>query len=274
DFTSFEAGVRRYFVPFYSWIRNNAGFQVRQLLSNPKSIALAPKLHEAMEEAFAGESRVPRSMRPRWMLDALAIQVSTDPESRSAVMGINTLPMGDAIALLSPLAAGPGEGVQGVLKHFASGLNPVIRAPLEIGAGREFFSGRDIGPNELSGDLSLGQHLTGQFRPVREVKAIERAGERGASAVAGRFLLGGRFQEFTDERLARQRLRELQEREKQLRSAFRRAESSGNVATSQRARVELMAVYAEMRRAGFEEDVPNWAASQLDAMEAAQVNAP
>jgi hypothetical protein len=259
DFTEVERNVFRRVVPFYSWMRSNLGYQINMLMERPGYAALAPKIKAAMEESIAGESVVPEEMRPGWMRDSLATQIGKDKDSRFAVMlGNGVLPQTDVFNIMAPLV-----GTDGALKfihYLTSGINPVISLPLQLGSGLEFFSGRTIG-SDLTSDLSVGEFLGNQVRPVAEVGRVGRALERSPAEGAARAVVGGRVQAFDEQRVESSRERELREEEVALRSAVRRAERLGE--SSLEARARLLKHYEKMGKLGF--DAPRWAEEQLQA---------
>jgi hypothetical protein len=244
-------------VPFYSWMRSNLGYQINMLMERPAYAALAPKLKAAIEEAIAGEQTVPEEMRPGWMRDSLATQIGKDRDSRFAVMlGNGVLPQTDVFNIMAPLV-----GTEGALKfihYFTSGLNPVLSIPLQLGSGLEFFSGRTIG-TDMTSDLSVGEFLGNQVRPLAEISRLGRAFDRSPAEGVARAVVGGRVQAFDEQRVESSRERELREKEVALRSAVRRAERLGQ--SSLEARARLLKHYELMARLGFE--TPNWAESQL-----------
>jgi hypothetical protein len=247
--------------PFYSWMRLNGAYQIKLLLERPIYAGSFPLVQNAVEEAIAGDQRVPTHARPGWMRNQLAIMVGQ--EDRSALMLGQTLPIEQALAAIQGVT-GP-EGVQDFVRYFVNSTNPLIRGAAEFGVGREFFSGRTIGPGE---DVEIGQFLTNQIRPIREVgKVSQTLSEQGVGPAVTRSLLGGRVQPATDERLAISREREFTEREQKLRRAVARAERTGDKATSLVRRAELLSLYQAMQQGGF--DIPNWAAERLAQMGAA-----
>lgn len=253
--TRVEAGLFRTAFPFYSWIRNNGAYQIKKLLERPGFTAAFPKLQNAIEEAIAGDEKVPQNLRPTWMRNALALQIGTDPEKRSALLFGGGLPAADVFQYLAPITG--TAGALDFLHYFTSNLNPVISAPLQLGAGQEFFSGRTIGPDVESADLSAGEFLRNQVRPFAEIGKIGKAFRQGGiSAAAGRAVLGGRIQDFSEQRLRSTKLREFKDKEQRIRAAISRAERSGDKDTSLKARVKLLEMYNAMIEAGLEEGVP------------------
>jgi hypothetical protein len=243
------------------------------LFERPVYAANFPRLRDRMEEAFAGEERVPRWARPSWMREQLALQIGTDPQKRWSVLLRSGVPIGDAF---EALAATQGvEGVQDFFQYMIGSGNPVWKAPIEIAAGREIFSRREIGATTEEGDLSVKDFLLSQIRPLRETGiGLERPGPlarefgRGTAAGLSRLAIGGRAQSFDDERLRSTLVREFTDVERRLRIAIRRAERENQPEVSLKARVRLMSLYERMLEVGLADDVPKWAKEQLSALAA------
>lgn len=262
DFTRVEERAFRRLFPFYSWMRNNIGYQVAMLGQRPSYAALMSKLQPALEELMAGEGAVPDGQRPSWLRNALAVQVGTDPNHRFALTLGTLLPQGDLLQVLSPILG--TDGALNFMHYFSSNLTPNLTVPLQLGTGTEFFSGRSIGGDNLSGDMSAGEMLRSQVRPLAEIGNISRAYQQGGLTQAiGRGVLGGRVQSFDQNRLDSSVRREFRDREERLRSAIRRAERRGDSDTSLEARARLMDLYRDALKRGLEDVVPAWAEEQL-----------
>jgi hypothetical protein len=267
DLSHVENEWLRLFLPFYSWLRLSGGYYLHQMLENPALLAVAPKLKENLEEALVGEAAVPEHLRPSWMREQMAIQIAENPKSRQAIMSGTAWPTETALQVLSGVTGGI-EGAQDFMHYMVSSLNPAIRGGAELATGQEFFTGRSIGPDEFSGDLSATEFVLGQVRPLREfgvgsqrISPLARAAESGVAGVAGRLALAGRIQNFDDERLHQTKLREFKDKETGIRRAISRAESNNR--PSIEGRVRLLALYREMVESGFEADVPKWARETL-----------
>lgn len=261
---------RRYLknvVPFWAWTKNNLAYQVQLLLERPAYAAAVPRLRDALEEAIAGESRVPTHLRPNWMQQALAMQIGSDPEDRFSVLLGQSIPAAEVYQVLQ--GATGEEGMLDALHYFGSQTNPLVSALFQLGGKREFFSGREIGP---TGDVSTGEFLARQIRPINElgfgiVKGkIPAAFERSVGEGVGRSLIGGRIQSFTQERLESGKLREFKQEEEQLRRRIRKAETAGDREGSLKARVDLLLLYRDMTNAGLEAETPAWARRTLPGL--------
>lgn len=267
DMTDIERKTFRRLLPFYAWIKNNAMFQTKLLLEKPIIAGSFPLLHNAVEEAIDGESRIPMSQRPNWMRQQMALQVGSDPDERFMLMLGSALPLEQSLVAGSAAmgAATLDQGqVQDFVRYIGSSLNPIVRLPIEWAAGRELFSGREVGPGDSFSDVTLPGSIAGTIRPLREIPRLVRTfGESGVGAGVARTLLGGRVQAAGQERIETSKLREYREEEERVRRAIRRFEYQGEERESLKARARLLRLYSDMLRAGFESEVPKWAQNQL-----------
>ncbi len=268
--TKTENAVFRRMFPFWAWMKNNGALQVRTLFEHPAFAASFPRVRNAIEEMLAGEQRVPMSQRPGWMQNALAMQVGGNPDSQSAVLLAGAVPQGD---LFQYLAGTMGvAGAQDFLHTFVSGLNPAFSTAYAIGAKTDPFSGRSIGPDPYSADMTVGQYVRGQVRPLAELGPegkVYKAFGRSVKEGIGRLALGGSLQDFSAPRLRQQKLREYTDQIAGIRHAFSRYEAAGDHEGSLRARVRLLSLYSEMLSNGFDEGVPPWAKKQLPTLQGA-----
>jgi hypothetical protein len=262
NLTNLEAKFR-VLMPFYSWIRNNTGYQVKNFLRRPAYAAAFPKTKEALEEFSAGEEKLPEAARPRWMRESLAIQFGSDPETRSAFLAGSRLPVEQLYRLLAIT-----QGQQGILdtaNYIGSMVNPFAGASASLAFGRELFSGREIGPD---GDRSIPEYLGSLFRPLNEVQRIGGSLAEGKPIQAlSRVFLGGGVQDMSDDRVRAQVLRDYTDKVERLRRKIRRNERGGNAAVSQEARAELLQVYRAMIQGGLGDEVPKWAIEQIKILE-------
>lgn len=286
DLTTTEATKLRPLFPFYSWLRASGPNMLEKLVTEPRYFASLPKLHEAFEELAAGENTVPRHMRPRWLQEQLAIQWGTDPEMRSALTVGTIIPQEQALRVAAGALGAPGAiaemfgfgfpfdgtDLMDAFDFLLSSTGPTFKTAIDLGTGRESFTGREIGPRAGEGDITLSEYLIGQIRPLKELGVgsarqgpIQRSFDEGIGTGVGRLLLGGRIQpHLQEERRAASVLREMQEKEKRIRRAIAVAEREGNKKASQSSRAALLRVYADyMTNGGDPADVPKWAREQL-----------
>lgn len=261
--TQFERSTMRRLLPFYSWLKNNGMYQAKMLMERPIYVGALPVFQRALEEAINGDEVIPMNRRPQWMREALAIQLGTNPDTRTAITAGTWLPQEQGV-LLGKAATGGLAGAQSAMKDLVSGVNPFIRTFGEIATGRQVFSGKSIGPTTDTADISIPDAILSQIRPLREAQKIVRTGqETGIGGAAARALVGGRTQPFTDKRIQTSVAREFADEEAKLRNAIRTAEFKDDHATSLRLRVKLLKLYEAKKRAG--QKVPKWSEKYLQA---------
>lgn len=267
DYSDASKVERTYFkriFPFWSWIRNNGAYQMDLLLRRPIYAGSLPLLKNAIEEMAAGDDRLPEYMRPNWMREQMAMQIGQG-EDRMFFLPRSMVPSEQMAQFLEPITG--AAGAQDFMHYFANSLNPLGTKPLEFATGHEFFSGRSIGTDPLTSEVTSGGILTDLIPPIGEAgKVVKATRDRGAAAGAERFLLGGRIQAGGDERLHRMKLRDFKEEEEALRRTITRSEGDGDHATSVKARVRQFQLWKRMEQAGFENEVPQWARRQLTAL--------
>ena len=286
DFTSAEATVLRPILPFYSWLRASGPNMLEKLFREPRYFSSIPKLQEAVEELAAGENTVPRHMRPRWLQQQLAIQIGTDPELRSALTIGTIIPQEQALRVATGALGAPGAIAEAfgfdapfdgadfmdAADFLLGSTGPAFKTFIDLGTGRESFTGREIGPNTTEGDISLTEYLLGQIRPFREFGVgsaregpLQRSFGEGIGTGVARLAIGGRLQpHLREERRASSVLREMRDKERRIRRSIAVAEREGNERASIGSRAALLRLYADyIENGGDAGDVPRWARDQL-----------
>lgn len=287
DLTSFEANTLRPLIPFYSWLRASMPAFVSKGIRDPKVLSAVPKIQTGMEELFAGEERLPRHMRPRWIQETMGIQLGTDPNSRSALLLGTLLPQEQALQAATGVLGGlsialPGD--TGILdfdgRDFMDGAqwlfsqaSPAVRVPVELAAGREIFSRRDIGTRPGEGELTLNDYLLNQIRPLKEYGLGVRTGKtteafsRSVGEGVGRALIGGRLQpSLQEDRRTTALFFELKDIEAEMRKAVRLAENQGDDERVTKLKFRLLGEYQKyLQRGGDPTGVPAWARDDLAA---------
>ena len=283
DMTQFENRTLRALMPFYAWLRGSMPAMLLNLRDDPMYFSIMPKGFEAIEELLAGEEQVPRHRRPRWINETLGVQIGADPETRKVLLAGTLLPQEQALQVLSGGAGlagtfAPGDqgfGARELMEFLDFGLGqmgPAVKVPLELGLGRETFSGRTIGPSSTEGDISINEYALGQVRWLRETGvgsvrdgALQRSFEEGIGSGIGRLTIGGRLQPGLQEDRRQYGIRrDMSEREEQIRRAFNLAQREGDRDAMLRARDELMSLYRDfLRSGGAPGDIPKWAREDL-----------
>lgn len=272
DMTRGESGVLRRFFPFYSWLRNSGFYSLRMLMEDPKYIAMVPHLRDAVEEAVAGEEAVPRHLRPSWMRDQLAVQIGTDPDTRSALL-LGTMMVQDVGMRAAAGAAAPltgGAGFHELVKLVSSSLNPAVNTVVALATQRDPYTGRRLSYEEFEGDMHAREYAMSQFRPMRELGVgtgraggLGRAAERGPGHLLGRVAIAGRLVPFSRGYADFQIARERRERIESMLARHRLAQREGRAGEAADVRARIMATYRQMLTQGLGDHVPRWARKQL-----------
>jgi len=259
DVTRFEQLVGTRVFPFYRWMRGNIALQLQLFMQKPAIAASFPKLKAAIEQAFDAEQSVPEELRPRWMKDNVAVQLTARPDAKFALLSLFT-PIQDLLEVGQSTMG--GDGFADMLKYFVSSTSPLIKAPAELAVGREVFTDREIGDPAL-GKISRMQYLAQQLRPFREASRIYEAAGSPEQTAAGlaldtvrRLSVGGRVQATSDAKLESRLMFESGETASQLRRSIKRAAAEGDTATAQALSVRLVEVYRNLWDLGIYDSVP------------------
>ncbi len=134
----FEREVMRRVIPYYGWMRNNTPMMLKQLLEKPGGevgaslrLAAAGRQHEGYLPPYVGEGL------------AIPLGAGTpgaDGSQTSRYLSHFGLPFEDAF---SELSGGP-DALQRTLQKSIAQTNPLIKMPIEMAAGKQMYSGRDL----------------------------------------------------------------------------------------------------------------------------------
>src|SRR5690606_12752161 len=110
----------------------------------------------ALAQVVRGQGRIQREneFTPESVAGTTAIPLGKDDGNLRFLTGLG-LGFEDPLSLLRP-GAGPTDFAQNTFGELAGRLNPLIKMPMELAAGRQFFSGRDL--DEL--DSGIGRIIS------------------------------------------------------------------------------------------------------------------
>lgn len=155
-----ERGVFRRLFPFWTWARKNAERQIRNLYENPGRIATQTKV-------FAGDRGPDGELLPEYMRGQLNSKIRSGPDGEVWLTNMD-LP----IANLDILWAG---GFGKTFKEQIGMLTPILKTPMEIGSGQEFFTGQSLrGVGRIRPDLgnALSRNLPKAIEDYFELKNV------------------------------------------------------------------------------------------------------
>lgn len=272
--TRSEKNIRS-FIPFYSWMRNSGQFGLSQLLDNPKFFTLAPHTKAAVEEAVNGDGNLPEHMRPQWVRDEMGLQIGSDPDTRTFLTLANMMPQDAAVQMANGMGS-PVLGVaaaQSFLHYFANSLNPALKAALEIGSGKEWFTGKTISADPNQGDMTPGEYLANQIRPYKELvgggvrkSPVAAAFAQGPAQGIERLTLGGRAQPFNEDRRMFNLRREFDDQMAGITKRINLDEREGDKEASLKARVALLQLISDAQKKGLQ--VPKALGAQASVLSA------
>lgn len=129
--TAFESKVLRRVIPFYSFTRKNIELQLRTVGENPERINQVLAFFTNLGDQPSAEER--RSL-PEYLQATLGIKLSDTPEGLKQYISSFGTPV-EAFADLF--------NKNPILKAISQ-MNPLIKAPIEIGIGKDSFRQRDL----------------------------------------------------------------------------------------------------------------------------------
>ncbi|MGL4774527.1 MAG: hypothetical protein ACRC2K_13280 [Clostridium sp.] len=146
DLTDFEANVMRRIIPFYTYLKKNTALQIDAFVNNPYKYYMITRTINEINNA--NETEQERMLRPDYMKNDIAL-------GGGKYLNLN-LPLYDMTKAFNP-------------KELISGLNPMIKTPLEITTNKNFFTGSEISKNNKAKDYA--EHALNNFLP-----AVKNAG--------------------------------------------------------------------------------------------------
>src|SRR3990167_6247877 len=162
--TDFERSVMRRMMPFYTFARKNAEYQIKLLASNPGRVATQMKAIKGIGTAF-GEpiTDEDKESLPNWIIDSLGIKAGANQYGQDTFLIGLGLPIEEFIQRFS----GEHGIVWNTVQSTLVSTNPLIRFPLESATGQDFFRKKPIA------DIANAEDLKGLFSVLPEPVAKE-----------------------------------------------------------------------------------------------------
>jgi hypothetical protein len=129
--TGFESKILRRIIPFYSFMRKNVELQLRTLGENPQRINQVLKVIGNLGEKPSAEEK---ASLPDYLKNSLGIKISDTPEGLKQYISSFGTPIEAFTNLLN----------QNPVLQMLSQTNPLLKAPIEIGIGKDSFRQRDL----------------------------------------------------------------------------------------------------------------------------------
>lgn len=138
--TDFERSVMRRVIPFYNWLSNNIPMAVEQLMTKPGG-----KYATSIKAAARTRGGEPGFL-PSYLGSGMAMPIGDEEDGTKRFLSQTGLPFEDFAENISSRGA-------------LSVLNPLIKAPLELATGKQFFTGRDLADLHSLTGATVGDQL-------------------------------------------------------------------------------------------------------------------
>lgn len=147
--TKTEQQIKRFGIPFYTYMRKAAPVLMEQLFMNPRYFSYINRLQQTLapSEQFQG------AQLPSWMQEAAFSQLTGGNE-----------PLGLTDALL------PTKTLKEALSNPVVKSNPMLQAPYEYAMGKNVFTGKDL-PKDKG--ARIGEILKSKYRGITTYRGIE-----------------------------------------------------------------------------------------------------
>jgi hypothetical protein len=140
NLTNVERSLRK-FIPFYSWTKNNLLNQVKYIIENPgKYTSVTIKPLQAINNLTPEE----QSVMPDWMKSNLYTGIGRNAVGNPLMLNPN-FPFQETQQLL-----GTGHPLQAIAQKLWEGLTPAVKAPYELIANKNLFTGKPIAADEYA----------------------------------------------------------------------------------------------------------------------------
>lgn len=163
--TQFESQILRRLVPFYSFTRKNIELQLKTLGENPQRINQVLRFfgnNPTNLVGMAGEDLIPeeRQNLPDFLKDALGAKLQDTPEGLKQYISSFGTPIEQFAQLF---------GKHPVLRAISM-MNPYLKAPIEIGIGKDSFRQRDLQDVYQANEYKLAPQIIKDLLDIKEVQ--------------------------------------------------------------------------------------------------------
>lgn len=134
--TAFESQILRRLVPFYSFTRKNVELQLKTLGESPQRVNQILRFFEEVPQAFGAKQPTAEEKKdlPRYIQNALGIKLSDTPEGLKQYISSFGTPVEAFSQMIN----------DNPILFALSQTNPLIKAPIEIGIGKDSFRQKDL----------------------------------------------------------------------------------------------------------------------------------
>ena len=154
--TKFESQIMRRLIPFYSFTRKNIELQLKTLGENPQRINQVLKFFGNIGETPMAEER---ASLPSFIRESIGVKLEDTPEGLKQYVSS----FGTPIEAFTQLF-----GSNPVLRAISQ-MNPLIKAPIEIGIGKDSFRQMDLKDVYNAKEYKLAPQVIKDLLDIKEV---------------------------------------------------------------------------------------------------------
>jgi hypothetical protein len=173
DLSNAERAVGKRLMPFYTWMRKNSVFQIKNFLTQPAKYANVEKARQGALDV----AEIEDESLPHWLRESFSFPVHGDGGGSGSMLGLN-LPLSDLASMANPT------------RMLTDSLSPLIKTPIELGTNTDLFRGKPIkefeGQTKRIGGETVGldlppelAHLVGQMGALRNLAGHAGRAEEG-----------------------------------------------------------------------------------------------
>jgi len=155
--TRFESQIMRRLVPFYSFTRKNIELQLKTLGENPQRINQVLSFFENMGKPISQEEK---EVLPDYLKESIGIKISDTKEGLKQYISS----FGTPIEAFTQLF-----GSNPILRTISQ-MNPLLKAPIEIGIGKDSFRQRDLKDVYTANEYKMAPQIIKNMLEIVEVE--------------------------------------------------------------------------------------------------------
>lgn len=155
--TRFESQIMRRIIPFYSFTRKNIGLQLSTLGENPQRINQVLRFFGNVGEPLSDQEK---KDLPAFIQESIGIKLQDTPEGLKQYISS----FGTPIEAFTQLF-----GSNPILRAISQ-MNPLLKAPIEIGIGKDSFRQRDLQDVYQANEYKLAPQVIKDLLQLKEVQ--------------------------------------------------------------------------------------------------------
>lgn len=155
--TKFESQIMRRIIPFYSFTRKNIELQLRTLGENPQRINQVLSFFRNLGEPISEDEK---KNLPAFIRESIGIKLQDAPDGLKRYISSFGTPIEAFTSLF---------GSNPVLRAISM-MNPLLKAPIEIGIGKDSFRQRDLKDVYTANEYKNAPQVLKDLLDIHEVK--------------------------------------------------------------------------------------------------------